>query len=573
MKRHIVDNPFVKPENQSWELSPPASLQRSISPPPTNRHRQEDEGKRAETQSSSTLIATPASIKNGKSDTAAVEAGEIQIDDHVSFFSVKLLAARRPEIKGQPRLAHDQWLELYRRNLNDRGHHFVIHQHDHPVAGTHYDLRLQCNATSSISFAIMYGLPGDPNSKRLNRNATETRVHNLWNHLLETASHETGTMLLWDTGEYTVLPYPASGARTANNETDTSTNSDSDSDPDPARAYEEPEPAKLHSAFQNRKIKLRLNGTRLPGNYTISLRLHPENDRVGQPEPPSFKRRRTNPSSSATARSRRAGPRARPQAQVDTTSDSSRSSSPDHPDPDSEDDAQKKPTRRLARTNSTVPSLHRTASPPTLTRVKSSIGRQMTDSNPANASTKATPDSLNNPSSTLQGGILHGNNHDDKNTKSSAKSNKVQQSVDVDQDEDAQIRRNNAYPGATNSINSIHQRRWFLSLDRAASGFQPTNEMAFGRRIWERFPIGTRILGDATSTTQGRPRNAQSSTSMPTSMLANGESLPLAGFEPFYVLGRDVETSIVTGRTAADVARDEGLVGYRPRGGWRPVTD
>ena len=26
----------------------------------------------------------------------------------------------------------------------------------------------------------MYGLPGDPNSRRLNRNATETRVHNLW---------------------------------------------------------------------------------------------------------------------------------------------------------------------------------------------------------------------------------------------------------------------------------------------------------------------------------------------------------------------------------------------------------
>jgi hypothetical protein len=26
----------------------------------------------------------------------------------------------------------------------------------------------------------MYGLPGDPNSKRLNRNATETRIHCLW---------------------------------------------------------------------------------------------------------------------------------------------------------------------------------------------------------------------------------------------------------------------------------------------------------------------------------------------------------------------------------------------------------
>jgi hypothetical protein len=26
----------------------------------------------------------------------------------------------------------------------------------------------------------MYGLPGDPNSQRLNRNATETRIHCLW---------------------------------------------------------------------------------------------------------------------------------------------------------------------------------------------------------------------------------------------------------------------------------------------------------------------------------------------------------------------------------------------------------
>lgn len=46
--------------------------------------------------------------------------------------------------------------------------------------GLHYDLRLQISQSSSISFAIMYGLPGNPNSKRLNRNATETRVHNLW---------------------------------------------------------------------------------------------------------------------------------------------------------------------------------------------------------------------------------------------------------------------------------------------------------------------------------------------------------------------------------------------------------
>ena len=47
----------------------------------------------------------------------------------------------------------------------------MIHQHDHPIAGLHYDLRLQINETSSASWAIMYALPGDPIG-RGNRNAT-----------------------------------------------------------------------------------------------------------------------------------------------------------------------------------------------------------------------------------------------------------------------------------------------------------------------------------------------------------------------------------------------------------------
>jgi hypothetical protein len=79
--------------------------------------------------------------------------------------------------------------KLYEANSGtSRGAHFIIHQHDHPIAGTHYDLRLQINETSSVSWAIMYGLPGDPNSFRLNRNATETRIHCLW---VSTDSHST----------------------------------------------------------------------------------------------------------------------------------------------------------------------------------------------------------------------------------------------------------------------------------------------------------------------------------------------------------------------------------------------
>ena len=149
----IVENPFIKQQNRSWRVQPPSSLREEISPPPARK-----------------LNAT----------TAAVEAGDVHVDDHVAFWGTKLSTLTRPSRPGAPQLSHDEWLDIYLRNQHENGHHFVVHQHDHPVAGTHYDFRLQCNATSSISFAIMYGLPGDPDSRHLNRNATETRVHNLW---------------------------------------------------------------------------------------------------------------------------------------------------------------------------------------------------------------------------------------------------------------------------------------------------------------------------------------------------------------------------------------------------------
>src|SRR4051812_31552150 len=121
-----IENPFVKSRNKSWELRAPHSLNRSVSPPSRIRVKQEADVTKA---------TTPKSLAPSKSETAAVEAGEIEIDDHVSFFSTKLLAARLPVLSNQPRLTHQAWLDLYQRNLNDRGHHFVVHQHDHPIAG------------------------------------------------------------------------------------------------------------------------------------------------------------------------------------------------------------------------------------------------------------------------------------------------------------------------------------------------------------------------------------------------------------------------------------------------------
>lgn len=113
---------------------------------------------------------------------AAVEAGEVKAEDPVELFSARLAALARPLSPSleEPRLPVKNWIDLYSRNQHENGCHFVIHQHDHPIAGPHYDLRLQFSESSSLSWAIMYGLPGDPNSRRVNRNATETRVHCLW---------------------------------------------------------------------------------------------------------------------------------------------------------------------------------------------------------------------------------------------------------------------------------------------------------------------------------------------------------------------------------------------------------
>ncbi|KAI1621658.1 DNA polymerase ligase-domain-containing protein [Exophiala viscosa] len=480
----IVENPFVKPENQSWAVTPPASLHRTVSPPPTNPRR----------RSRSAIQSLPT-----KSDTAAVEAGEIEIDDHVSFFSSKLLAATRASVQGQPRLSHDEWLNLYQRNLHDRGHHFVVHQHDHPVAGTHYDLRLQCNATSSISFSIPFGLPGDPNSRRLNRNAIETRVHNLWNHLIETASYETGTMLLWDTGEYFVLPHSFDADPNADAAT---TDSDSDSP-----NYPESEPAKLHRAFQGRKIKIRLNGTRLPKDYTLSIRLTHENNALAQPKPPSFKRRRKVPPPTTLLRKDTA----------DSKLSSSQGSNPSRTSTHDRSSVSPVEDKRIPRLGRSVSSLLRTASPPSSSRNPPALTHQ-----PASSASALAPEPTDNNSP-------------------APKEDKTNKSRD---EEDQQIRERNAYPGATNTINSVHQRRWFLSIDREASGFRPTNRIEFGRRVWERPLEKDSPAGDG-----------------------------LGGFPSFYVRGRDVETSILTGRLAADVATDEGLVNYKPRGGWRPVTD
>ena len=161
------------PDLSTRQTTPPQSLRASISPPPSR-------ARKSTLQPTKVLIARNRSLARHSETTApssaAIEAGETEIRNHLEYFSSHIFSSARPSAP----LSIRAFEHLYKRNQHKDGRHWVIHQHDHPVAGVHYDLRLQINETSSISWAIMYGLAGNCNSRRLNRNATETRVHNVW---------------------------------------------------------------------------------------------------------------------------------------------------------------------------------------------------------------------------------------------------------------------------------------------------------------------------------------------------------------------------------------------------------
>lgn len=258
--------------------------------------------------------------------------------------------------------------------------------------------------------------------------AIETRVHNLWNNLIESASMKTGSLLIWDTGTYCVLPSKKSPTEMPSPQTtDDESEAINGATRDPMYDNE-----KLIEAFQSRHIRLRLHGTRLPKDYTITLRLPSNNDHPSHK--PAVRRRKKKP----VAQNR----------QPSHTSDS----------------------------DSTPIASHT-----------------------VNKDQNAEIDDLN-----------------------------------TDSEEDALTRAQNAYPGSTNSIGSVHQRRWFALLDRTSSGFEKSG----GK--WVR-----RLLTD-------------------------GE---MGGFDAFVVRGRDHERSVVTGRLAREVESDEGCVGYLGRGGWKSIED
>lgn len=246
--------------------------------------------------------------------------------------------------------------------------------------------------------------------------AIETRVHTLWNNLIESASHATGSLLIWDTGEYEVLPRKMIDKKNVGRDDESSDFNETDS------AFDHrSENVKLMDAFKTRYVRLRLHGTRLPKGYAITVRLPSANDVVKHSKPMRRKRKTPKPVVN----------------EVDT-------------DPEDQD----------------------------------------------------TDDIVN-----AEVGL-----------------------ASDDEDENATIRANNAYTGAENTIGSVHQRHWFISLDKANSGFVKEGTK------WER-------------------RNSE------------------AGFDPFFVRGADEETSVVTGRTSAEVMADEGVKGFKVRKMWRPIME
>ncbi|KAM0335378.1 hypothetical protein ACHAQA_000423 [Verticillium albo-atrum] len=434
----LIPNPFIKKRNLEWSLDVP--------------------GPQPEKQTQDEPSATTPTA-------AAIESGTASIADHAAHFSALLAKATlSPFPPGAPRLPVATYRSLYESCLGAaRGAHFVIHQHDHPVAGPHYDLRLQVNASSSASWAVMYGMPGDANSARLGRNATETRVHCLWNHLVEAGSRATGSLVIWDTGRYEVLRRRSKHAPAVDPDSGGEGEDDDDEEKEDRRTEQE----KLEAAFRDRKIRVRLHGGRLPRGYVLNLRLTKGEDREGR-------EKASRAAQNGPRRRRRRGVK---EEVVIETSEEGESSEEE----DMLEDAEVKtedPSRPI---------------------------QDQGDQGPANMSQAMRQE--------------------------------------LEELENAHVRTTNAYPGAENTIGSVHQRRWYLSMDRAASGFVKRPGRKGTKPRWE---------------------------------VEDGEAQAQQGGDgrltyPFYVRGPDVERSLITGRLGREVLRDEGVTDFNGRKGWRPV--
>lgn len=273
-------------------------------------------------------------------------------------------------------------------------------------------------------------------------------------------------------------------------------------DPDSQQSSEESdtpqltEQEKLHHAFQNRKIRIQLHGTRLPYDYVLNLRLTTQEDAAG----------RAKADRKPTTRRRRRPAIQKPQDLLPPPMTSSSDNDSDSSVPPTGDNTKTGLSKRKRR-------------PP-----KSDGGTEVEED-----------DAVLEPVEEAKAGI-------------SAMEKELREL------EDEAVRRTNAYIGATNTINSVHQRKWYLSLDRVACGFVKKRRQ--GRVAWEQ---NEAVGGTGQEEHQGQDYDEGDKTT--THRLQY----------PFHVKGSEVERSVVTGRKGADVLKDEGVDGFVPRKGWKAV--
>ena len=154
MEQHTVyDSDTTGTDSESNDValyprsSPPTSLEAPISPPPL---------KRRKTALESATKTPPRSETIGSknlSRPAAIEAGEASIEDHLKYFSEHLsrfVTEREGGLEVMKVMKVEEWMDLYRRNEHAGGRHFVVHQHDHPVAG---------GSSAFRSFILCLGFP------------------------------------------------------------------------------------------------------------------------------------------------------------------------------------------------------------------------------------------------------------------------------------------------------------------------------------------------------------------------------------------------------------------------------
>ena len=144
-------------ENQDDpRTSPPTSLEAPISPPPTR---------------SAKCRKTHEDHEPSAPNLAAIEAGERIIDDHLAVFSEQLSRHIRPlNIGPRGLLPIDEFRDLYARNQRRDGRHFVVHQHDHPVAGMSFNSLVKSILAISI-FWFFWACPSaySKNSRNVKR--------------------------------------------------------------------------------------------------------------------------------------------------------------------------------------------------------------------------------------------------------------------------------------------------------------------------------------------------------------------------------------------------------------------